>query len=198
MVLPRFVAAALAGEPLVIHDTGEQTRCFCDVRDVMEVLPRLLAAPACFGRVFNVGSDHEITILQLADAVTASLNAGTFGQQFTALRLHQPSFDLPELQTLRVSVVPKSLTIQNASRQHTFFDCAVDVGIQQKVDNDNRVDELLDLAQEITDHLRLQRLASYPQAAWLAIQHDPVVASEHLDQNRQLTSVLTVTYRVKR
>ncbi len=77
MVLPRFVAAALAGEPLVIHDTGEQTRCFCDVRDVMEVLPRLLAAPACFGRVFNVGSDHEITILQLADAVISTLGSSS-------------------------------------------------------------------------------------------------------------------------
>ena len=137
-------------------------------------------------------------ITDIADAVAESLNAGSFSETFTAERLHQPSFDLPELQTLHVSVVPKSLTIQNASRQHTFFDCAVDVGIQQKVDDDLRVDELLDLAQEITDHLRLKRLADYPQAAWLAIQHEPVVASEHLDQNRQLTSVLTVTYRVKR
>jgi len=50
----------------------------------------------------------------------------------------------------------------------------------------------------IADHLRLSRLDDYPQAAWLSIAHEPVVASEHLDQNRQLTSVLTVTYRVKR
>jgi len=137
-------------------------------------------------------------ITDIADAVTTSLNAGTFIEDFTAERLHQPSFELPELQTLRVSVVPKSVEIRNATRQHSFFDCAVDVGIQQKIDDDDRVDELLVLAEEIADHLRLKRLTEYPQAAWVAIDHDPVVSSEHLDQHRQVTSVLTVTYRVKR
>ena len=137
-------------------------------------------------------------ITDIADAVTESLNVGTFSEPFTAERLHQPSFELSELQTLRVSVVPKSQEIRNATRQHSFFDCAIDVGLQQKVDDDTRVDELLSLAEEIADHLRLKRLAEYPQAAWVAIDHDPVVASEHLDQHRQLTSVLTVTYRVKR
>lgn len=141
-------------------------------------------------------------ITEVADAVTASLNAasggGEFSQEFTAERLHQPSFELPELETLHVSVVPKSLTITNATRQHSFFDCAIDVGIQKRVAGDGEVDALLDLAQEIADHLRIKRLDEYPQAAWLLIAHEPVVASEHLDQNRQLTSVLTVTYRVKR
>ena len=80
-------------------------------------------------------------ITDIADAVTTSLNAGTFIEDFTAERLHQPSFELPELQTLRVSVVPKSVEIRNATRQHSFFDCAVDVGIQQKIDDDDRVDE---------------------------------------------------------
>jgi len=139
-------------------------------------------------------------IVELADAVAASLNAasGEFGEEFTAERLHQPSFDLAELAELRVSVVPKSQTITNATRQHSFFDCAVDIGVQKKVANDTEVDQLLDFVQAIADHLRHKRLAEYPSAAWLAIEHDPVVASEHLDQNRQLTSVLTVTYRVKR
>jgi len=137
-------------------------------------------------------------ITELADAVAASLNAGSFGMPFTAERLHQPSFDLAELAELHVSVVPKSQTITNATRQHSFFDCAVDVGVQKKVADDAEVDALLDLVQEIADHLRLKRLDDYPTAAWLSIEHEPVVASEHLDQNRQLTSVLTVTYRVKR
>ena len=137
-------------------------------------------------------------ITNIADAITASLNNEEFSQDFTAERLHQPSFDLTELDTLRVSVVPKSLTITNATRQHSFFDCAIDIGIQKRIANDAEVDALLDLVQEIADHLRHKRLADEPNAAWLAIEHDPVVASEHLDQNRQLTSVLTATYRVKR
>lgn len=69
MVLPRFVAAALEGRTLEVYGDGEQTRCFCDVRDVAGVLPRMLEQPACFGRVFNVGSDRAISIAQLADTV---------------------------------------------------------------------------------------------------------------------------------
>ncbi|MCC6910060.1 MAG: hypothetical protein IT430_19165 [Phycisphaerales bacterium] len=138
------------------------------------------------------------TLVALADAVAASLNGASFSMPFTAQRLHQPSFDLADLATLRVSVVPKSQTITTASRGNSFFDCAVDVGVQKKVADDAEVDGLLDLVEEIADHLRLKRLDEYPSAAWLSIEHEPVVAAEHLDQNRQLTSVLTVTYRVKR
>ncbi|MCC6910375.1 MAG: hypothetical protein IT430_20765 [Phycisphaerales bacterium] len=138
------------------------------------------------------------TLTALADAVTESLNGASFSMPFTAERLHQPSFNLAGLATLRVSVVPKSETIATASRANSFFDCAVDVGVQKKVADDTEIDVLLDLVEEIADHLRLKRLDEYPSAAWLSIEHDPVVAAEHLDQNRQLTSVLTVTYRVKR
>jgi len=139
-------------------------------------------------------------ITDIADAVTSSLNdaSGGFGQDFTAERLHQPSFDLTELETLRVSVVPKSQTITNANRQHSFFDIAIDIGVQKRVADDAEVDALLDLVQEIADHLRMKRLADHPTAAWLSIEHEPVVAAEHLDQNRQLTSILTVTYRTRR
>ncbi|VAX42335.1 dTDP-glucose 4,6-dehydratase [hydrothermal vent metagenome] len=77
MVLPRFVAAALAGKPLIVHGTGDQTRCFCDVRDVSAALPALLANPACRGRVFNLGSDTEITIRQLAERVIATLGSAS-------------------------------------------------------------------------------------------------------------------------
>ena len=69
MVLPRFVGSALRNEALRVYGDGSATRCFCDVRDVAEVLPRMLAAGACHGRVFNVGSDQPISIASLADEV---------------------------------------------------------------------------------------------------------------------------------
>ncbi len=69
MVLPRFVASALAGRPLEVHGDGNQSRCFCDVRDVSGILPKLLATPTCYGRVFNIGTDRDITIRELADMV---------------------------------------------------------------------------------------------------------------------------------
>ncbi|MBY0313098.1 MAG: GDP-mannose 4,6-dehydratase [Phycisphaerales bacterium] len=69
MVLPNFIASALKNEDVVVYGDGRQTRCFCDVRDVAEVLPRLLAQPGCIGRVFNVGSDESISIADLAQMV---------------------------------------------------------------------------------------------------------------------------------
>jgi UDP-glucose 4-epimerase len=75
MVLPRFVRAALTGEPLAVFGTGSQTRCFCDVRDVVEALPRMLASPACRGRVLNIGADTPISIAALADMVIKALGS---------------------------------------------------------------------------------------------------------------------------
>jgi UDP-glucose 4-epimerase len=75
MVLPRFVAAALEGRDLEVHGDGRQSRCFCDVRDVVKVLPHLLATPACHGRVFNVGREEPISIHALAERVIATLGS---------------------------------------------------------------------------------------------------------------------------
>ncbi len=75
MVLPRFVAAALAGRDLEVHGDGQQTRCFCDVRDVAEALPRLMDSRECWGRVFNVGSDKPISMLELAGRVIEVLGS---------------------------------------------------------------------------------------------------------------------------
>lgn len=69
MVLPRFVQAAIAGEPLRVFGDGSQSRCFCDVRDVAGVLPVLTSRDEAIGRVFNIGSDREISILELAKLV---------------------------------------------------------------------------------------------------------------------------------
>ena len=75
MVLPRFVAAALEDRPLAVHGDGRQTRCFCDVRDVVPILPRLLEDPACAGRIFNLGSDEPIMIGALAELVVTTLGS---------------------------------------------------------------------------------------------------------------------------
>jgi UDP-glucose 4-epimerase len=68
-VLPRFVAAALAGEPLEVHGDGTQTRCFCHVSDTVRAFEALIAESATAGRVFNVGSTDRISIAELARRV---------------------------------------------------------------------------------------------------------------------------------
>ncbi len=71
MVIPRFVAQALAGEPLEVYGDGRQSRCFAHVRDVVGALVGLMDEPRARGQVFNVGNDEEVSILQLAERVRA-------------------------------------------------------------------------------------------------------------------------------
>ena len=74
MVLPRFVDAALAGRPLVVHDDGRQQRCFAHVTDVITAVLALMQCPEATGRVFNIGSDQPIGILDLAQKVIAAVD----------------------------------------------------------------------------------------------------------------------------
>jgi UDP-glucose 4-epimerase len=69
MVVPRFVEKALKNEPVVIYGTGRQSRCFCYVDDVVEAAISLMSCEKAAGKVYNVGSDEEITIEALADKI---------------------------------------------------------------------------------------------------------------------------------
>lgn len=109
MVLPRFVLAALRGEPLTVYGDGTQTRCFCDVRDVAGVLPTMLASRACAGRVFNVGSDRSISITALADLVIRTLSSRSTTRLVPYSEAYPPGFeDLqrrePDLRRIREAV----------------------------------------------------------------------------------------------
>jgi UDP-glucose 4-epimerase len=69
MVLPTFVRQALSGRPLTVFGDGTQSRCFCDVRDVVEALMKVIEHADAPGRVFNIGSNEEISIAELAQRV---------------------------------------------------------------------------------------------------------------------------------
>lgn len=69
MVLPRFVSSALKHEPLEVYGSGEQIRCFCHVDDAIRALLMIMDSDQSVGQVFNVGSDHQISIMELAKKV---------------------------------------------------------------------------------------------------------------------------------
>ena len=70
MVVPKFVTQALAGRPLTVFGDGTQTRCFCHVSDVVTALVDLMfVGEAAYGEVFNIGSQEEVSMLELADRV---------------------------------------------------------------------------------------------------------------------------------
>ncbi|MBO7708233.1 MAG: GDP-mannose 4,6-dehydratase [Thermoguttaceae bacterium] len=103
MVLPRFVSAALAGEPLVVHGDGTQKRCFCSVLDVVEGLIRVSRAPEAAGKVMNLGSDDEIAIGDLARRVLELTGSNSpvalksyeevFGPDFEDMHRRVPSLE---------------------------------------------------------------------------------------------------------
>ena len=71
MVVPRFAAQALRGEPITVYGDGEQTRCFVDVRDVVRAIIALAQHPKAVGDIFNIGSTEEVSMTQLAQRVKA-------------------------------------------------------------------------------------------------------------------------------
>jgi UDP-glucose 4-epimerase len=71
MVIPTFVKQALSGRPITVFGDGMQSRCFTDVSDVVKGLADLAIHPGAVGEVFNIGTNHEITILDLAKKVKA-------------------------------------------------------------------------------------------------------------------------------
>ena len=77
MVLPRFIERAIANEPIEVYGDGKQTRCFCDVRDVVPALPKLVSNPNCHGKIMNIGTDRQISIYELALLVKGELSSAS-------------------------------------------------------------------------------------------------------------------------
>jgi UDP-glucose 4-epimerase len=103
MVIPRFVSAALANQPIEIHGDGSQTRCFCHVRDTIVALQGLVAEESISGQIFNVGSTERISILELAERVIERTGSQSeivfvpydqvYGQGIEDMLHRQPSID---------------------------------------------------------------------------------------------------------
>jgi UDP-glucose 4-epimerase len=93
MVLPRFVAAAKKNEPLKVFGDGAQSRCFCLVHDVVEALVRLQNCEPARGEIFNIGGTEEISILELAQLVVATLGSKSTIELVPYDQAYAPGFD---------------------------------------------------------------------------------------------------------
>ena len=93
MVLPRFIRAAQNGQPLKVYGDGQQTRCFCYVRDTVEALLRLQHCAAARGQVFNVGGTEEISIRDLALRVVEILGSKSPLEFVPYNQAYEPGFD---------------------------------------------------------------------------------------------------------
>ena len=93
MVLPNFVRQALEGAPITVYGTGQQSRCFCDVRDAVEALLRLAATDKAVGEVVNVGDDQEVTIEALALLVKERTSSSSQIEYIPYDQAYEPGFE---------------------------------------------------------------------------------------------------------
>ena len=110
MVIPRFVRAALQGEPIPVYGDGEQSRCFCHVRDTVRAIVKLLDIPdQTAGQVYNIGSDQEVTIRQLAQTVIERTDARSTIQYIPYSEAYAPGFEdmrrrVPDISKVRRTI----------------------------------------------------------------------------------------------
>jgi hypothetical protein len=140
-------------------------------------------------------------IIDIAEAVVYEINnADVLPSGVNAQRHYVPTFELKDMDTLHVSVVPRGVSIQTMNRAYFQHDVQIDIGIQQRFKDDQQLtlDVLMQQVEQISNLLTGKRLAELPAAVWLRTENDPIYAPEHMDRLRQFTSVLTLTYRVTR
>lgn len=109
MVLPRFAAAAVKGAPLQVYGDGTQSRCFCHVSDVVDALIKLHGTPGAAGEVFNLGSDEEVSINELAQRVIRAAGLGSAVERIPYEQAYGRSFDdlqrrVPKLDKIRRAI----------------------------------------------------------------------------------------------
>lgn len=136
---------------------------------------------------------------QIADAVVTALNAATLGETFTAVRTFAPEFTIPELDTLRVSVVPTSIAERITSRSQDEADVVVGVLVQQRVTSEttagidqDRVAELVELCEKIDELFRHKDLSDL--ASWSGTEYTTIYDPKHLKDHLVFSSLVTFTF----
>jgi len=127
MVVPRFVERALKNEPLLIYGSGKQTRCFAYVDDVIEACIALMETPDAPGKVYNIGSDEEISIEALADMIIEMTHSQSQKQYVSYEQAYGKPFDdmlrrVPCLDRIRQTVGYKAKNSLEQILQHVITD----------------------------------------------------------------------------
>jgi len=93
MVVPRFIKAAIHNQPIHVYGDGSQSRCFCYVIEVVDALITLANHPEALGQIFNVGSNEEITIMELAERVITVTSSQSEIVKVPYTEAYEPGFE---------------------------------------------------------------------------------------------------------
>lgn len=95
MVVPRFVAQALAGDTITVYGDGTQSRSFSHVQDTVEIIVELMQTPEAIGEVFNIGAPSPTTINELADRVIELIGSNSDITHIPFEEVYGPDFEEP-------------------------------------------------------------------------------------------------------
>ena len=109
MVVPRFIQQALKREDITVYGSGDQTRCFGYVEDIVDALEALMASSSAFGQIFNVGSDEEISINDLAKKIIELTSSKSKIKRIPYTEVYGPEFDdmlrrKPDLSKIKTTI----------------------------------------------------------------------------------------------
>lgn len=135
-------------------------------------------------------------LTDIADAVTAKINAASIAPGLAAERILLPVFELKDMKKLKVSVVPKARKIVQGTRTENINEIQIDIGVQKKISNDDELDGLMKIVEDIAGLFKAERLDGYKKAICVKVENEPVYDHEHLRQLRQFTSVITLAFKV--
>lgn len=144
-----------------------------------------------------------VDAFDIADAIVTGLNYrdgqnhGLFTVPFTAVMTVLPMYELKDLESVKVTVMPKKVDIEPASRAADQYDFEIDIAVQQKLDApiDASVATLAGLVNEIAAYFR-KRIYSSLGAVWVGTKIDPIFSIEHIQPPSVFTSVISVVFRV--
>src|SRR5208282_3900657 len=119
MVLPNFVKRALDQAPIDVYGDGTQSRCFCDVRDTVEALLRLIPLEQAIGEVVNIGNTEEVTIEDLAKIVKQRTGSSSPIQFIPYDKAYEPGF---EDMMRRVPCIDKLYSLTNFRPQTSLVE----------------------------------------------------------------------------
>ena len=141
----------------------------------------------------------DARVIQLADAIVLYLNeeAATLGTTgTTAVRSYLPRYDLKDMDTLHLTVVPKTAAQQKAGRRNVQEDLAIDIAVQKRFTEATKteeIDALVHIVQTIFDSFVDMQVGDY---SVMAVVNDPIYSPVHMEQYNQFTSVITVSFQM--
>ncbi len=104
MVVPRFIKQALSKEPITVYGSGEQRRCFCDIKDQINILSKIVDCEKSIGMILNSGNNNEISIKELAEKIRQLTNSESeiiyqsykeaYGHEFEDIQRRVPDLNL--------------------------------------------------------------------------------------------------------